>query len=220
MKTFIHTPVTIESIDSVTSPDGSRVYSTPEGKLYPSVTTVLSEHNKKGILEWRSRVGDDEANKISRKASTRGTKFHSIAENYLQNNVITPLFKTPLDTVMFTLAQPTLDRIDNIHAQEVGLWSHHLRLAGRVDCIAEFDGKLSIIDFKTANRKKDEAYIQHYFMQAAAYAVMFEERTTIPVNRLVIAIAVEEEEIMQIFHGKRDNYISQVLHYRDLYEHK
>jgi len=220
MKTFIHTPITIESIDSVTSPDGNRVYSTPDGKLYPSVTTVLSEHNKKGILEWRSRVGDEAANKISRKASTRGTKFHSIAENYLQNNAVDHLFKTPLDRMMFTLAQPILDRIDNIHAQEVGLWSHHLRLAGRVDCVAEFDRKLSIIDFKSSNRKKDEQYIQHYFMQAAAYAVMYEERTTIPVNRLVIAIAVEEDEIMQIFQGKRDNYISQVLHYRDLYEHK
>jgi genome maintenance exonuclease 1 len=216
MKTFIHKPVTIEEI-TASETDGKRVYQTPDGKLYPSVTTVLSHHTKDGIMEWRKRVGEEEANKISRQAATRGTKFHSIAENYIQNNPVTHLFKTPLDKSMFECAKPVLDRIDTIYAQEVGLWSHHLRMAGRVDCIAEFDGKLSIIDFKTARREKDEDHIQHYFMQATAYAIMFEERTKTPVSNLVIAIAVEDG-MMQVFQSKRNRHVKQLLYYRDVYE--
>lgn len=215
MKIFLHDPVKIEDIEAKTT-DGDRVYQTPDGKLYPSVTTILSEHTKKGIMEWRKRVGDVEANKISRQAATRGTKFHALAEKYLQNKLIQENMNI-LEYEMFELAKPVLDRIDNIRAQETGLWSHHLRLAGRVDCIAEFNGKLSVIDFKTARREKEENYIQHYFMQAAAYAVMFEERTNIPVNRLVIAIAVEDG-FMQVFESRRDKHMEQLLYYRDVYE--
>jgi genome maintenance exonuclease 1 len=216
MKTFLHDPIKIEEIDSVTKADGNRAYITPDGKLYPSVTTVLSEHTKKGVMEWRARVGDEEANKVSRKAAFRGTRFHTLAENYLKNQMNSGDMSL-MDYEMFKVAQPVLDRIDNIRAQEVALWSHHLRLAGRVDCIAEFDGKLSVIDFKTARREKDDEHIQHYYMQAAAYAVMFEERTKIPVNRLVIAIAVEDG-FMQIFETRRDKHIEGLLYYRDLYE--
>jgi len=216
MKTFLRNPVQIEAIQDVTSSSGHRVYHTPDGKLYPSVTTVLSAHSKKGIQEWRARVGEEEANKISRQAANRGTRFHVLAEKYLRNELLDENFSL-LDYEMFNMAKPVLNRIDNIRAQEVGLWSHHLRLAGRVDCVAEFDGKLSIIDFKTARREKDDEHIQHYYMQAAAYAVMFEERTKIPVNRLVIAIAVEDG-FMQIFETRRDKHIEGLLYYRDLYE--
>jgi ATP-dependent exoDNAse (exonuclease V) beta subunit len=216
MKIFLHDPVKIESIESENTPNGDRVYKTPDGKLYPSVTTILNAHNKQGILEWRKRVGEEEANKISRQSATRGTKFHNLAEKYLQNQ-LPPEKLSILEHEMFEMAKPVLNRIDNIRAQEVGLWSHHLRLAGRVDCVGEFDGKLSIIDFKTARREKDEAHIQHYFMQASAYAIMFEERTKIPVNRLVIAIAVEDG-FMQVFESKRNKHVDQLLYYRDLYE--
>lgn len=215
MKIFLHDPVIIEDISAVTT-EGNRVYQTPDGKLYPSVTTILSEHTKQGVMEWRKRVGDVEANKISRQAATRGTKFHALAEKYLQNKLIQENMNI-LEYEMFEMAKPVLNRIDNIRAQETGLWSHHLRLAGRVDCIAEFNGKLSVIDFKTARREKEESYIQHYFMQAAAYAVMFEERTKIPVNRLVIAIAVEDG-FMQVFESRRDKHIEGLLYYRDMYE--
>lgn len=215
MKIFLHDPVIIEDIHATTT-EGNRVYQTPDGKLYPSVTTILSEHTKQGVMEWRKRVGDVEANKISRQAATRGTKFHALAEKYLQNKLIQENLNI-LEYEMFEMAKPVLNRIDNIRAQEVGLWSHHLRLAGRVDCIAEFNGKLSVIDFKTARREKEESYIQHYFMQAAAYAVMFEERTKIPVNRLVIAIAVEDG-FMQVFESRRDKHMEQLLYYRDVYE--
>ena len=216
MKTFLHDPVTIESISAVKQEDGTRAYQTPEGRLYPSVTTVLAEHTKKGIQEWRARVGEVEANKVSRQAANWGTRFHTITEKYLQNNLSGGDLLL-WDLEMFKVANPVLDRIDNIRAQEVALWSHHLRLAGRVDCIANFDGKLSVIDFKTARREKDVEHIQHYFMQAAAYAIMFEERTKIPVNRLTILIAVSDG-FMQVFESKRDYHVEQLLYYRDLHE--
>lgn len=216
MKTFLHDPVTIETISAVNQEDGTRAYQTPEGRLYPSVTTVLAEHTKKGIQEWRARVGEVEANKVSRQAASWGTRFHTITEKYLQNELSDGDLSL-WDLEMFKVANPVLDRIDNIRTQEVALWSHHLRLAGRVDCIANFDDKLSVIDFKTARREKDVEHIQHYFMQAAAYAIMFEERTKIPVNRLTILIAVSDG-FMQVFESKRDYHVEQLLYYRDLHE--
>lgn len=216
MKTFTHNLITIEDIVSSESAEKGRVYQTPDGKLYPSVTTVLAEHSKKGIMEWRKRVGEEEANKVSRKATKWGTRFHTITEKYLKNE-LTGGDLSLWESELFKAATPILDKIDNIKAQEVGLWSHHLRLAGRVDCIAEFDGKLSVIDFKTARREKEVEHIEHYFMQASAYAIMFEELTKIPVNRLTIIIAVEDG-FMQLFESRRDKHVDRLLYYRDLYE--
>lgn len=196
---------------------GTRYYVTPEGNKYPSITTVLSAYNIKEIMAWRKRVGDEEANKISRQASSRGTRIHTLCEQYLDNKELT--FKTPLDTETFNRFKPVLHRINNIYAQEIRMYSDHLRIAGTVDCVAEFDGKISIIDFKTSKRLKNEEDIENYFMQVSGYAVMFEERFGIPVNRVVVAIAVDDEE-PQVFVGKRDTYISNLLNFRDLYERK
>jgi ATP-dependent exoDNAse (exonuclease V) beta subunit len=196
---------------------GTRYYVTPEGNKYPSITTVLSAYNIKEIMEWRRRVGDEEANKISRQASSRGTRIHTLCEQYLDNKELT--FKTPLDTETFNRFKPVLHRINNIYAQEIRMYSDHLRIAGTVDCVAEFDGKLSIIDFKTSKRLKKEEDIENYFMQVSGYAVMFEERFGIPVNRVVVAIAVDDED-PQVFIAKRDTYISNLLNFRDLYERK
>lgn len=196
---------------------GTRFYVTPEGNKYPSVTTVLSEYNRKFIVEWRQRVGEETANAISRKASTRGTKFHKYCENYLKN--IDPEFNTPFEIEAFNAFKPLLNRINNIHVQETRMYSNHLRMAGTVDCIAEFDGKLSVIDFKTASKSKDRDSIENYFMQCSAYAVMFEELYKIPVSQTVVLISVDDED-PQCFVQKRDSYISSLLKYRDLYESK
>ena len=197
--------------------EGTRYYVTPEGNKYPSITTVLSAYNIKEIMAWRKRVGDEEANKISRQASSRGTRIHTLCEQYLDNKELT--FKTPLDTETFNRFKPVLHRINNIYAQEIRMYSDHLRIAGTVDCVAEFDGKLSIIDFKTSKRLKNEEDIENYFMQVSGYAVMFEERFGIPVNRVVVAIAVDDQD-PQVFVAKRDTYISNLLNFRDLYERK
>ena len=205
--------------------NGKRFYKTPEGLLYPSVTTITSQHGKDKILEWRKRVGEEEANRISTKASNRGTKVHKICENYLNNEEdyarTNPahIHKTMPDSIaMFKSLQPLLDEhVNNIHALEIPLYSHHLKVAGRVDCIAEYDGKLSIIDFKTSGKLKEESWIKGYFMQCSAYAVMYEERTGIPVSQIVIMIAVESEH-PQVFIKKRNDYIKDFISYREAYD--
>ena len=205
--------------------NGKRFYKTPEGLLYPSVTTITSQHGKDKILEWRKRVGEEEANRISTRASNRGTKVHKICENYLNNEEdyarTNPahIHKTMPDTIaMFKSLQPLLDEhVNNIHALEIPLYSHHLKVAGRVDCIAEYDGKLSIIDFKTSSKLKDESWIKGYFMQCSAYAVMYEERTGIPVSQIVIMIAVDSEH-PQVFIKKRNDYIKDFISYREAYD--
>ena len=205
--------------------NGKRFYKTPEGLLYPSVTTITSQHGKDKILEWRRRVGEEEANRISTKASNRGTKVHKICENYLNNEEdyarTNPahIHKTMPDSIaMFKSLQPLLDEhVNNIHALEIPLYSHHLKVAGRVDCIAEYDGKLSIIDFKTSGKLKEESWIKGYFMQCSAYAVMYEERTGIPVSQIVIMIAVDSEH-PQVFIRKRNDYIKDFISYREAYD--
>jgi len=205
--------------------NGKRFYKTPEGLLYPSVTTITSQHGKDKIIEWRKRVGEEEANRISTRASNRGTKVHKICENYLNNEEdyarTNPahIHKTMPDTIaMFKSLQPLLDEhVNNIHALEIPLYSHHLKVAGRVDCIAEYDGKLSIIDFKTSSKLKEESWIKGYFMQCSAYAVMYEERTGIPVSQIVIMIAVDSE-YPQVFIKKRNDYIKDFISYREAYD--
>jgi ATP-dependent exoDNAse (exonuclease V) beta subunit len=216
MKTFKHLPLQFTELETITTKGGQRYYRTPDGVSYPSVTTILSEHSKKGIADWRKRIGAEAADKISRQAATRGTKFHAMAEKYLNNEYKQEKMNL-LDMELFEMAVPELEKIDNIRAQEVPLYSHHLRLAGRVDCIGEYDGKLSIIDFKTARREKDPDHVQHYFMQACAYSIMFEELTGTPINRLTLIIAVEDG-FMQILQSRRDKHVQDLLHYRDLYE--
>ena len=201
VKTFIHHD--FPKLERDTKSDGTRLYKTPSGRAYPSVTTVTGLHSAKGIAEWRKRVGEAEANRISGKASARGTRIHQYCEDYLRGN----LFEADMfDLEMFNSIKFLLDDIDNIHALETPLYSDHLEIAGTVDCIAEFQGKLSIIDFKTASKPKDRDDIHNYFMQCAAYSVAFEELTKIPVTRLVILMAVDNDD-PRWFIEKRDNWV-------------
>jgi genome maintenance exonuclease 1 len=198
--------------------NGKRFYVTPGGNKYPSVTTITSQYNKQSIMEWRKRVGEEEANRISSKAAGRGTRVHTLCENYLNNQEDYLQKQMPDAIVMFKTLQPLLNEyVNNIHALEVPLYSDYLRTAGRVDCIAEFDGAISVIDFKTSSKPKEDKWIQNYYMQCSAYAVMFEERTGIPVSRIVVMIAVDGEKA-QIFVKKRNDYIDGFIKYRDIYE--
>lgn len=214
MKHFNHVNIDLPSIKQVNL-ESKRLYETATGNKYPSVTTVLSAHNKDAIIAWRKRVGNEEANRISVAATRRGTKIHSIIESYLKNED-RPI-ENNLDLNRFISLEPYLENIDNIHVQERALYSDHLRLAGTVDCIAEYDGRLSVIDFKTASKAKKKEWIHSYFMQCAAYAIMYEERTKRPITNLVIMISVEDDA-PQIFFEKRDNWVKDLLYYRDLYE--
>ena len=213
MKIFTHIEHDIPKLERVTAPDGSRVYKTPSGAAYPSVTTVTGLLNKASIMEWRKRVGEEVANQISSKAARRGTRVHTLCEDYLSN--LSPEVDM-FDQEMWNSFKPLLDSIDNIHALETPLYSDHLQVAGTVDCIAEWKGRLSIIDFKTSKRKKSKEEISNYFMQCSAYAVAFEELTGIPVDTLVILMAVDDEDPI-VFIEKRDSYIKQFISLRNDY---
>lgn len=210
--TFQHIKHDIDKLVRVDSPNG-RIYQTPTGKSYPSVTSVLGILGKKEIMEWRARVGEEEANRVSARAARRGTAVHTLCENYLLNKEVEP---GPFDLETFNSIRPFLDRINNIHCLETQLYSDYLQVAGTVDCIAEFDGKTSIIDFKTSKRIKTRDDIHGYFMQTSAYAVMFEERTGIPVGKLVIIMSVDDEKPL-LFVEKRDDWIHRFIELRQDY---
>jgi len=213
MKHFRHIEHVFPKLERITSADGTRVYQTPNGGAYPSVTTVTGLLKKEAIMEWRKRVGEKVANEISSKAARRGTRVHNLCEDYLNNK---QLQVDMFDQSMWESFTPLLDRIDNIHCLEQPLFSHHLKVAGTVDCIAEFDGKLSVIDFKTSKRKKSVDEISDYFMQCSAYAVAFEELTNIPISRLVILMAVDDEDPL-LFIQRRDDYVDSFISLREDY---
>lgn len=200
--------------------DGKRFYVTPTGERYPSVTTVTSQANAKSIAEWRRRVGNEQANKISGRASSMGTKVHKLCEDYVNNEEMLYESVAPINLFMFKQIKPILDTyLSEVYAVECPLYSHYLKTAGRCDCVGMFDGKLSIIDFKTASKRKKKSWITNYFMQESAYAVMFEERTNKPITNLVTIIAVTSDE-PQLFVEKRDDHIETFMNYRKQYEDK
>ena len=212
MKNFIHHE--FPKLERDTKPDGTRVYKTPSGRAYPSVTTVTGLHSKQSIMEWRKKVGEEAANKISNRAATRGTRIHTLCESYLRGESTEPDI---FDQEIYKRLVPYLDKINNIHALEDPLYSDHLEVAGTVDCIAEYDGKLAVIDFKTSSKVKQRDWITGYFMQTSAYAVAFEERTGIPVGRMVIIMGVDDHEPL-IFEEKRDDWIGEFVKLRQDYK--
>jgi|TARA_R110002073_G_scaffold246845_2_gene409614 genome maintenance exonuclease 1 len=216
---FKHSLVEIASLDRKTE-DGKRFYVTPEGERYPSVTTITSQVGKKAIMEWRRRVGEAEANKITSKASRRGTKVHKLCEQYVLNEDIDFKKVIPTNLFMFKQIKPILDKyLNEVYAVECTLYSDYLKVAGQVDCVGLWNGDPAIIDFKTSNKRKPKSWISNYFMQEAAYAVMFEERTGIPITTLVTVIAVEQDE-PQMFIVHRDNYIHMFQEYREIFKEK
>jgi len=206
---FEHVDIDIPDIKTQNI-DGKRYYVTPNEAKYPSITTVLSILSRQGIMEWRKRVGAEVANKISTKAARRGTNVHTMCEDLLNNKLDLKKF-LPIDVEMFKTIEPIIiDKINRIHAQESALYSDYLGVAGRVDVIAEWEGRLSVIDFKTSSKPKKKEWISSYFQQTSAYAVMFEERTGIPVDQVVVLIAVDNDK-PQIFVEKRDDHIQSCI---------
>jgi genome maintenance exonuclease 1 len=197
--------------------NGKRHYITPGGKQYPSITTILGEFSKASIQAWRKRVGETEANKISGKASRRGTSVHSVCESYIKNEDGFLDGQTPNIVELFKTIEPFLERIDNVHGVELALYSDHFGLAGRTDLIAEYDGMLSVVDYKTSNKPKKKEWCESYFAQGSFYAVAYEELTKIPVPQIVIIIAVDQEA-PQVFVEKRDDWIDKIWEAKKLYE--
>jgi genome maintenance exonuclease 1 len=197
--------------------ESGRKYFTPTGDAFPSVTTVLGILGKRELMEWRKRVGDEEANRISRQAATRGTAVHKLCEDYIDNKEDYSKKHMPANIHMFNTMKPLLDeKINNIWFQEAFLYSTELRTAGQVDCIAEFEGELSVIDFKTSRRQKSASNIQNYFMQVSFYAKAFEERTGTPIRKGVVLIGVDDSE-PQTFVIDTEEYLEHFKAVRETY---
>jgi ATP-dependent exoDNAse (exonuclease V) beta subunit len=197
-------PKQLQDLQSETFPDGKRFYKLPDGTKLPSVTTVIGAQKKHIFQAWRNRVGEEVANEISKKATTRGTKIHKMCEDYLNNEKLE--YMPDANWEMFLTLKPHLNRINNVHYQEQALWSKQLGMAGRVDCIAEFDGTLSVIDFKTSKKIKSNEDIEDYFWQTTAYALMYEELIGAPINDIVIIMAVDDNNPL-IFKQKTEDHI-------------
>jgi hypothetical protein len=199
--------------------DSGRLYLTPDGNKYPSVTTVIGTTSKKSILQWRKRVGEAEANRISSRAASRGTNLHLMNEDYLNNMFNEEKYKDKvLPLFMFKHLKPFLDRINNIHVLEGALYSDKLKLAGRVDCIAEYENELAIIDFKSSTEPKKREWIENYIAQECAYAMMYYERTGIKVKKLVTLIACEDGEIQVFQEYDIMKYMKVLMEYIRAYE--
>ena len=190
--------------------DGARYY-TVNGRPMVSITSVTSWYNKQIFIDWRKRIGEDEANRITKRATSRGTATHSLIENHLLNKEVE--FDKPSPKMLFLQSKETLKNINNIYALEESLYSEELGVAGTVDCIAEYNGELSIIDFKTAEKPKPRDWIENYFVQAAAYACMFFERTGIPVKKLVIIMTCENGEVTVYEEYDKIKYMKKLVLY-------
>lgn len=215
-KIFNHLDISLSYQDLIAETSNSgRVYSTPTGNKYPSITTALGYRDKWKWAQWRASIGEEEAKRITRHATTRGTSLHNIAERYINNEdeyVKTPGEKMPHVQQSWKVLQNVIDsRINNVHMQECPLYSDTLRVAGRVDCIAEFDGKLSIIDFKTSSKVKDRDDIHSYFMQECAYAIMYEEQTGTPIDQLITIMIVDGSSTPVIFVEKKEDWIDKLI---------
>lgn len=214
-KRFNHTLVELPTLERKVV-NGWRVYETPTGKKYPSMTTVLGWRSKKAIQEWRDKVGAEEADKISRKATGRGTLIHAMCEHYVRNEHDVLKTFSPENQATFKQIRPALNRIDNIMAIEAPLFSHEYCVAGQVDLIADFDGIPSTIDFKTAMKPKLEEWITDYFLQTTGYSLLFEEMTGIKTEQIVVIIAVDNTEKKiseyQVFVKKREDYIQEFIY--------
>ena len=185
--------------------DKKRFYVTPEGNEYPSITTVLSPRNKAGIMKWRKRVGEKVANHICNKAATRGTKVHKMCEDFLNGEDMTHHKKDFLPYCLFNeLKDKTFDNINEVIGQEVTLYSDKYKVAGRTDLIAEYNGELSIVDFKTSTNERKDSYNENYYIQTAAYAEMFEELTGKPINQIVILVVTENGTVQEFIKDKQE----------------
>ena len=218
---FTHDLIKLNEL-SVRTEEGKRLYQTPQGKSYPSVTTVTGILSKDDIQAWRQRIGEEKADQITRAATSRGNEVHKLAELYLKNELFSQstLFDEPKTNnyKMFEVLSSVLDnKVGIVRAIEAPLYSDVLRVGGRVDLVAEWDNELAVIDFKTSSKPKKERWIDNYFMQSSAYAFMFEELTKIPINKIVIAIALENLGT-QIFVKDANDYIQQFIDLRKTYD--
>ena len=215
VKTFNHVkiPQLDFEMEAVTLESG-RTYTTPQGNVYKSITTALSKYNKQAIQEWRNAVGEEEANRVSGRASRRGSAVHLAFEDYIANKLSDMKIKMMMPNIkeLFLQLKPEIDaHVGTVYSIEQALYSDKMQVAGRSDLIADWDDEIAVIDYKTSTKEKLEENIQNYFMQGTAYALMYEELVGKPIDKIVIAIAVEESRKPQIFVRYKNNYINPLM---------
>lgn len=210
---FSHVDIELPKLERETI-DGVRYYKVPDNDEFirlVSITSVTSHFNKDIFTNWRKKVGEEEADKITKAATSRGTDMHTLVENYLYNKELPKV--QPLSSLLFKLSIPELNKINNIYCLEGSLYSLQLGIAGTVDCIAEYNNELAIIDFKTSKKPKPREWIEHYFVQCAAYSCMFYELTGIPVKKYVILMACENGECVTYEEYDKSKYIKLLSKY-------
>ena len=202
--------------------DGVRYYTLPSGKKAPSITSITSFYNRQIFKNWREKVGEEQANKITKVATDRGTKFHDLVEKYLLNQDISSLKNVlPTTKARWIAARDALNNIDNIHALEKPLYSEYFGIAGRVDCIAEYEGELAVIDFKTSKKIKPEKWLQNYFVQETAYACMYYEMTGISVKKIVTLMVADNGDVKVYEKTNKSDYIKLLTKYiKEFVTHK
>ena len=191
MTEFIHNDTDLSLLPNTKGKkiEGYRFYDI-DGQNYPSVTSVLGIRKKEGLVKWRESIGEDVANWEMNRAARRGKSFHKLVEQYLNNE--TPSIRDVLPLGLFRLAKPYIDQINNIRLLEKIMVSPKLTIAGQVDCVAEYNGKLSVIDFKSANKERKEDWIENYFLQCTAYSAMYEETFGEKIEQIVVLLAAED----------------------------
>jgi genome maintenance exonuclease 1 len=210
---FKHVELNLPKLERETI-DGIRYYKVHDNEeliKLVSITSVTSFKNRQFFANWRKKIGEEAADKITRQATSRGTDMHTLVEYHLKNDNLPEV--QPLSQFLFKIAKPELNKINNIHALESSLYSKVLGIAGTVDCIAEYNGELSIIDFKTSKKPKPREWIEHYFVQCAAYACMLYEITGIPVKKFVILMSCENGECVVYEEYDKSKYIKLLIEY-------
>ena len=210
---FKHVELNLPKLERETI-DGIRYYKVPDDEdliKLVSITSVTSFKNRQFFANWRKKIGEEAADKITRQATSRGTDMHTLVEYHLKNEKLPEV--QPLSEFLFKIAKSELNKINNIHALESSLYSKVLGIAGTVDCIAEYNGELSIIDFKTSKKPKPREWIEHYFVQCAAYACMLYEITGIPVKKFVILMSCENGECVVYEEYDKSKYIKLLIEY-------
>jgi CRISPR/Cas system-associated exonuclease Cas4 (RecB family) len=192
--------------------DGVRYYNIGgENKKLVSITSVISHYSKEKFAKWRKRVGEEEANRITKRATSRGTDTHTLIESYLLNEELSEV--QPISEMLFKLAKPTLNRINNIHCLESSLYSEILGVAGSVDTVGEFDGELAVIDYKTSAKPKPREWIEDYFVQTMFYGMALYEMTGISIKKLVIIMTCEDGECVVYEERDLEKYMKLVIQY-------
>ena len=210
---FKHIDIELPKLERETI-DGVRYYRVPDDEellKLVSITSVTSHFNKEIFINWRKKVGDEEADRVTKAATSRGTDMHTLVEDYLHNRNLSDV--QPISDFLFKIAKTELNRINNIYALEGSLYSKQLGIAGTVDCIAEYDGELAIIDFKTSKKPKPREWIEHYFVQCMAYGCMLYELTGLTVKKLVIIMACENGECVVYEERDKSKYIKLLTEY-------